>query len=43
VVLNYELERLILSYGESVIVVKPNHLRDKIKNRIQNGVNNYAT
>lgn len=41
VMVNYELERLILSYGESVIVLEPQHLREKIKNRLLNGLNNY--
>lgn len=41
VILNYELERLILSYGESVQVVEPQHLKDKIKLRLMNGLNNY--
>lgn len=34
VFLNYELERFILSYGESVKVIEPNHLISKIKSRI---------
>jgi predicted DNA-binding transcriptional regulator YafY len=41
VVLNYELERLILSYGESVTVVEPKHLQEKIKNRLGISLNNY--
>ena len=41
VVINYELERLILSYGESVTVVEPQHLLEKIKNRLNNAVLNY--
>lgn len=41
VMINYELERLILSYGESVRVVEPQHLKEKIKNRLLNGLNNY--
>jgi predicted DNA-binding transcriptional regulator YafY len=40
-IINYELERLILSYGESVSVVGPQHLKDKIKLRLLNSVNNY--
>jgi len=32
---NYELERLILSNGESVEVIKPEYLREKIKNNIE--------
>lgn len=34
VVLNYELERLILSYAESVKVVSPSFLQRKIKDRV---------
>lgn len=34
-ILNYEFERLILSYAESVKVVKPNNLADTIKTRLQ--------
>ncbi len=41
VYLNYELERLILSYGESVTVIQPQHLKEKIKNRLLGGLNNY--
>lgn len=33
--LNYELESLILSYGENMKVIKPYVLRDKILNRIK--------
>lgn len=35
VMVNYELERLILSYGESVKVIAPEHLKEKIKDRIE--------
>jgi predicted DNA-binding transcriptional regulator YafY len=41
VILNYELERLILSYGESVTVIEPRHLRATIKRRLINAVNRY--
>ena len=41
VMVNYELERLILSYGESVRVVEPQHLKEKIKSRLLDGLNNY--
>ena len=41
VMFNYELERLILGYGESVRVVEPQHLKEKIKIRLLNGFNNY--
>jgi predicted DNA-binding transcriptional regulator YafY len=32
---NYELESLILSYGEGVEILKPKSFRDKIKKRIE--------
>ena len=38
---NYELERLILSYAESVAVVEPQNLKDKIKSRLLKGLENY--
>jgi predicted DNA-binding transcriptional regulator YafY len=41
VILNYELERLILSYGESVKVVAPQILKEKIKERLLKGWGNY--
>jgi len=41
VLVNYELERLILSYGESVNVIEPQHLKDKIKERLLKAVRYY--
>lgn len=41
VIINYELERLILSYGDSVTVIEPQHLKDKIKTRLLNSMRNY--
>ena len=41
VIPNYELERLILSNGESVEVIKPEYLRDIIKTRLTNSFSNY--
>ena len=41
VILNYELERLVLSYGESVRVVAPHILKEKIKERLLKGLENY--
>lgn len=41
VYLNYELERLILSYGESVKVIQPKQLIDTIKGRIYNSYKSY--
>jgi len=39
---NYELESLILSYGEGIEVLSPESLRNKIKNRVQLVLNNYV-
>jgi predicted DNA-binding transcriptional regulator YafY len=41
VVINYELERLILSYGESVKVIAPQQLQNKIKERLVKGLAHY--
>ena len=41
VIINYELERLIMSYGESVRVVEPSHLKEQIKSRLLSSLNNY--
>jgi predicted DNA-binding transcriptional regulator YafY len=41
VIINYELERLILSYADSVIVIKPSHLVSQIKQRLSNAFSNY--
>ena len=38
---NYELESLILSYGEGIEVLSPKSLREKIKNRINATIKNY--
>jgi len=38
---NYELEQWILSYGEQIEVIKPDHLRTAIKNRIVLQLNKY--
>jgi predicted DNA-binding transcriptional regulator YafY len=40
---NYELESLILSYGEGVEVLHPKTLRDKIKKRTELTFSNYKT
>lgn len=42
VIPNYELERLILSYGDSVKVMEPKHLIKKIKNRIESNAKLYS-
>jgi len=41
VIPNFELEQLILSFGDGVKVVSPIHLREKIFFRIQNSLNQY--
>lgn len=41
IVINYELERLILSYADSVIVKQPKKLIEKIKERFKNSLQNY--
>ena len=41
VYVNYELERLILSYGESVKVISPEHLKNTIKKRLILGLAQY--
>lgn len=42
VIPNYELERLIISYGEKVKVIFPKFIRDKIQSRIQEMFNLYG-
>ena len=39
--LNYELETLILSFGEKIIVLSPVELRERIQKRLQNALNQY--
>mgnify|MGYP001485619714 CR=1 FL=1 len=41
VIPNYELEQLVLSYGESVRVLGPDSFREKIKGKIIMSINNY--
>lgn len=41
-IINYELERLILSYADSVTVVQPKHLLDTIKSRLSNAFKQYS-
>ncbi|KAA3622734.1 MAG: WYL domain-containing protein, partial [Bacteroidetes bacterium] len=40
--LNYELEREILGFGESIIVMKPEGLKQRITQRLTQGVKNYT-
>mgnify|MGYP000903934463 CR=1 FL=1 len=42
VIPNYELESLILSFGENVKIISPTWLQIKIKERIANVMNNYT-
>ncbi len=39
---NYELESLILSYGEGIEIISTEILRERVKNRIQMTLNNYV-
>ena len=41
VYLNYELEQLLLSFGEKVKVLEPAELKDKIKQRLTEAAKNY--
>ena len=41
VIPNYELERLILSFGEKVKVISPQSIRERIQNRINNMLSQY--
>ena len=38
---NYELESLILSYGEGIEVILPKTLRERIRDRVKTTLNNY--
>lgn len=41
VILNYELEQLLLSFGEKARVLSPNEFREKVKARIAKSLENY--
>ena len=41
VIPNYELERLILSYGDSIKIIEPLNLKERIKNRIESNSKQY--
>ncbi len=41
IIINYELERLILSYADSVSVIQPLRLAKAIKNRLEEALNQY--
>jgi predicted DNA-binding transcriptional regulator YafY len=40
-IINYEFERLILSYADSIKVIKPNKLAALIKERLKEAYNRY--
>lgn len=42
VIPNYELETLLLSFGDKVTVLSPSHLQYRIKERLQNAITNYT-
>ena len=42
VILNYELEKEILGFGECITVLKPQRLRERIEKKLQLAINNYA-
>ena len=39
---NFELERLILGFGDSIEVLKPKKLRDRILRKLHQSVKNYS-
>lgn len=41
VIVNYELEQNVLSFGEKAKVLSPTYLKDKIKHRIEENLKNY--
>jgi predicted DNA-binding transcriptional regulator YafY len=41
VVLNFELEREILGFGDSIKVIAPRHLQSRIRKRLQKAMENY--
>jgi predicted DNA-binding transcriptional regulator YafY len=41
VILNYELEREILGFGDSIVVMKPQRLRERIEKKLSEAVKNY--
>jgi predicted DNA-binding transcriptional regulator YafY len=41
VISNYELERLILSYSDTIMVIAPEYLVSKVKTRLTNAISNY--
>jgi len=42
VYLNYELEQLLLSFGEKVKVLEPVELKERIKERLAGAITNYV-
>jgi predicted DNA-binding transcriptional regulator YafY len=42
-IINYEFERLVLSYAEQVMVISPHHLQSSIINKLKNAIKIYPT
>lgn len=42
VILNYELEREILGFGDSIVVLKPQRLRERIEQKLELAVKRYS-
>ena len=40
--INFELERLILGFGETIEVLKPKRLRDRMLKKLKKSVENYS-
>jgi predicted DNA-binding transcriptional regulator YafY len=43
VILNYELEREIVGFGECITVIKPKKLRERIEAKLRKAVEKYQT
>jgi len=39
--LNFEIERLILGFGDSIEVIKPKVLRDRVTKKLQRALDQY--
>ena len=40
--LNFELERLLLGFGDAIKIISPVHLQKRILNNLKNAVENYC-
>lgn len=43
VIINYELERLILSYADSVVVIRPKNIATEVNRRLISAVEHYQS